>query len=74
MCADLDLLYYAGHHTGNQRYINIATAHAHAVARAIIRPDGSSFHVCNFHPQTGAIQRQFTHQGYKDKSTWSRYV
>ncbi|OBT40792.1 hypothetical protein VE00_08932 [Pseudogymnoascus sp. WSF 3629] len=71
MC-NLDLLYYAGHHTGNQRYINIATAHAHAVARAIIRPDGSSFHVCNFHPQTGAIQRQFTHQGYKDKSTWSR--
>lgn len=69
---DLDLLFYAAHHTGNQRYIDVATAHAHAVARSIIRPDGSSFHVCNFDPKTGAIQRQYTHQGYKDNSTWSR--
>lgn len=74
LCLDLDLLFYAGHHTQTQRYIDIATAHAHAVAKAIIRPDGSSFHVCNFNPKTGDIQKQYTHQGYKDDSTWSRCV
>jgi hypothetical protein len=72
--ADLDLLFYAGYHSGNQLYIDIAIKHARAVAKALIRPDNSTFHVCNFDPKTGAIKCRFTHQGYRDDSTWSRYV
>ncbi|KAH8690627.1 glycoside hydrolase family 88 protein [Talaromyces proteolyticus] len=71
MC-NLDLLFYAGYQGGNQRYIDIAISHARAVAKALIRPDNSTFHVCNFDPKTGSIQSQFTHQGYQDDSTWSR--
>ncbi|KAL1968630.1 hypothetical protein VTN77DRAFT_1456 [Rasamsonia byssochlamydoides] len=71
MC-NLDLLFYAGHHSSNQRLIDIATAHAHKVLQSIVREDYSTFHVCNFDPKTGAIQRRYTHQGYKDDSTWSR--
>ncbi|KAL1984897.1 hypothetical protein VTN96DRAFT_8556 [Rasamsonia emersonii] len=71
MC-NLDLLFYAGHHSANQRFIDIATKHAHTVLRSIVRKDWSTFHVCNFDPKTGAIQSQYTHQGYKDDSTWSR--
>lgn len=70
--ADLDLLFYAGHHSQNQRFVDIATQHAHTVLRSIVRKDWSTFHVCNFDPKTGAIQSQYTHQGYKDDSTWSR--
>jgi hypothetical protein len=66
-------LFYAGHKSSNQNFIDIATSHAHAVLRSIVRKDNSSFHVVNFDPKTGAIKRLMTHQGYSDDSTWSRY-
>ncbi|KAG2414719.1 hypothetical protein HFD88_003911 [Aspergillus terreus] len=71
MC-NLDLLYYAGYHTGNQTLIDIATTHAHTVLRNIVRDDYSSFHCCNIDPETNHIKFQETVQGYKDWSTWSR--
>jgi hypothetical protein len=69
---DLDLLFYAGHRTSNQKLIDMATSHAHAVLRSIVRKDNSTFHVVNFDPKSGAIKQQMTHQGYSDDSTWSR--
>lgn len=69
----MDLLFYAGHHTGNQTLIDIATAHAHTVRRNIVRKDYSTFHCCNIDPQNDQIKFQETVQGYKDWSTWSRY-
>lgn len=69
---DLDLLYYVGHATSNQKLIDIATSHAHAVLKSIVRSDNSTFHVANYDPKTGAIKQQMTHQGYSDDSTWSR--
>jgi hypothetical protein len=72
--ADLDLLYYAGAQTGNQRLVDIATTHAHTVLRAIVRDDWSTYHLIDFDPKTGAIKQQLTNQGYRDWSTWSRFV
>jgi hypothetical protein len=69
---DLDLLYYAGHQTGNQRLIEIATTHAHTVLKTIVRDDWSTYHLLNFNPKTGEIVNQLTNQGYRDWSTWSR--
>ena len=69
---DMDLLFYAGHHSRNQKLIDIATTHAHTVRRAIVREDFSTYHVCNFNPRNGEVQYQQTHQGYSDNSTWSR--
>lgn len=74
MKIDLDLLYFAGHQTGNQRLIDIATIHAHKVLEAIVRDDFSTFHLINFDSKTGKVKAQLTNQGYKDWSTWSRYV
>lgn len=70
----MDLLYYAGYRTGNQTLIDIATTHAHTVLRDIVRDDYSTFHCCNIDPETNHIKFQETVQGYKDWSTWSRYV
>lgn len=72
--ADLDLLYYAGAQTGNQRLIDIATTHAHTVLRAIVRDDWSTYHLIDFDPKTGTVKQQLTNQGYRDWSTWSRFV
>ncbi|KFY73446.1 hypothetical protein V499_06502 [Pseudogymnoascus sp. VKM F-103] len=71
MC-NLDLLYYAGAQTGNQRLIDIATTHAHTVLRAIVRDDWSTYHLIDFDPKTGTVKQQLTNQGYRDWSTWSR--
>lgn len=38
----------------------------------LCRPDGSTFHVVQFDPDTGAVVLKRTHQGYRDGSTWSR--
>jgi uncharacterized protein YyaL (SSP411 family) len=68
----MDLLFYAGYHAKDQNLIDIATTHAHTVLRTIVRPDWSTFHVCNLDPKTGKVKYQQTHQGYSDNSTWSR--
>jgi hypothetical protein len=69
---DLDLLYYAAHHTSKQKLIDIATSHAHFVLRLIVRKDWSTFHLVNVDPQTGVVKIQRTHQGYSNTSAWTR--
>ncbi|KAM0478875.1 hypothetical protein ACHAPX_004852 [Trichoderma viride] len=71
MC-NMDLLFYAGHQSSNQRLIDIATNHAHFVRRNLIRNNDSTWHVVNFDPRDGALKTKHTHQGYSDDSTWSR--
>lgn len=68
----MDLLFYVGYHTSNQKLIDIATSHAHFVLRLVVREDYSTFHLVNVDPRTGATKIQRTHQGYSNSSTWSR--
>jgi hypothetical protein len=69
---DLDLLFYAGHHTSSRKLIDIATSHAQFVLRLLVREDYSTFHIVNVDPRTGVTKIQRTHQGYSDSSCWSR--
>jgi len=69
---NLDLLFWAGKETGDARYAEIATAHARTTLTYHLRPDGSTFHVCDFDPETGAFLKQDTHQGLSATSCWSR--
>ncbi|KAK2608894.1 hypothetical protein QQS21_002607 [Conoideocrella luteorostrata] len=81
MC-NLDLLYYAGHHTSCQRLIDIATIHAHTIRKTHLSQEGSSTgskypqystcHVANVCPRTGDVVQRLTAQGYSDTSTWAR--
>lgn len=74
MSIDLDLLFYAGYHTGNQEMIEIATTHAKTVLKRVVREDFSTFHLVVFDTKTGAVKERLTCQGYADQSTWSRYL
>jgi len=65
------LLWGAGH-GGNPAWTNIAIAHAETTIKNIVRPDGSTFHLADFDPSTGALIKQETYQGYSDSSTWAR--
>ena len=73
---NLELLYWSSKHGSDalamQRWASHATSHAGVTAVSHVRANGSSFHVVDFDPSTGAILSQETHQGYRDWSTWSR--
>lgn len=69
---NLDLLFWAGKITGDPHYAEIGAAHARTALAHHIRPDGSTAHVCDFDPETGAFLKHDTHQGLSASSCWSR--
>ncbi|CBF74936.1 hypothetical protein AN3991.2 [Aspergillus nidulans FGSC A4] len=82
---NLDLLYYASHHSGESKLAHIATTHAKTVMRSLLRHESrpgnyggyplhlySTYHVVNFDPKTGDVKAHRTAQGYAKESTWAR--
>ncbi len=69
---NLELLFWAGNETGNNAFYETAYNHAVTAMNTMIRPDGGSWHVAEFDPATGALEKRRTHQGFSDESTWSR--
>lgn len=69
---NLPLLLWAAEETGDVRYREIALRVAEATAAHHVRPDGSTFHVVDFDPDSGQAVRYGTHQGLHDTSLWAR--
>lgn len=69
---NLELLFWAARETGDSSYYNIAVTHANTTMKNHFRSDYSSYHVLNYHPETGAVQQKRTDQGYADESAWAR--
>lgn len=69
---NLELLFWAARNGGGPELRTIAETHALNTMKNHIRPDGSTFHVVDYDPRTGAVLARNTHQGYADSSTWSR--
>jgi unsaturated chondroitin disaccharide hydrolase len=69
---NLDLLWFATQQTGDPKYLNVALAHARTQQKFFLRPDGSTPHVFDFDPATGAPIGPNTVQGYSPTSCWSR--
>ncbi|WP_432711003.1 glycoside hydrolase family 88 protein [Pedobacter sp.] len=69
---NLELLFWATRETGDSSYYNIAVTHANTTMKNHFRPDNSSYHVVNYHPKTGEVQKKHTAQGYADESAWAR--
>jgi hypothetical protein len=49
-----------------------AESHADVTIASHMRPDGSTYHVVDFDPETGAVLSKSTHQGYGAETTWAR--
>jgi len=71
---NLPLLWWAAHQTGEKELADIARAHAATSARYYLRPDGSTYHIYTFDPDTGEGVEGGTYQGADPNSTWSRGV
>ncbi|MGX5689738.1 glycoside hydrolase family 88 protein [Arcticibacter tournemirensis] len=69
---NLELLFWAAKVTGDSSFYNIAITHAETTIKNHFRPDYSSYHVINYNPETGAVQKKRTAQGYADGSAWAR--
>jgi hypothetical protein len=69
---NLELLLWASRVGGNPRFREIATTHAYTTLKNHFRPDGSSFHVVDYDPASGAIRSRATHQGAAAGSAWAR--
>lgn len=71
---NLEILLYAAEqgHADAATWRAIAVAHADRTAEEHLRPDGTSFHVVDYDPETGAVLSRGTHQGAADASTWAR--
>lgn len=69
---NMPLLYEASELTGDPSFARAASTHAGALARHIVRTDGSTFHTFHWDPVTGEPLRGSTAQGYSDTSCWAR--
>ncbi|MGW2048983.1 glycoside hydrolase family 88 protein [Streptomyces sp. NPDC001858] len=69
---NLDLLAFASRQTGDAKYLDIAVEHTRTAQRVFPRSDGSTPHVFDFDPDTGAPLGPNTVQGYSPTSCWSR--
>lgn len=64
------LLYAAAELPGGQAaWHDMATSHFQQLAAHHVRPDGSTYHVCDY---STSPPHCYTSQGYSDNSTWSR--
>jgi len=69
---NLELLFWAARNGGDPNFKTIAISHADQTRMNHVRTDGSTFHVVDYNPNTGAVVIKCTAQGYHDNSTWSR--
>ncbi|TZF83099.1 glucuronyl hydrolase [Pedobacter sp. BS3] len=69
---NLELLFEATKLTGDSSFYRIAVSHANTTMKNHFRADYSSYHVVDYDPQTGAVLKRGTHQGYSDESAWAR--
>jgi len=69
---NLELLFEATKLTGDSSFYKIAVSHANTTMKNHFRSDFSSYHVIDYDPNTGAVLKKNTHQGYSHESAWAR--
>lgn len=69
---NLELLFWASKNGGDKSLYDMAVSHADVTMKNHFRDDYSSYHVVVYDRETGKKIKGVTHQGYNDKSMWSR--
>ncbi len=69
---NLELLMWASQASGDDKFRDIAIAHADTTMKNHYRPDASSYHVVDYDHVTGKVRSRVTHQGYANESAWAR--
>ena len=69
---NLELLLKGAELSGEDALRQVAESHAMTTMKNHYRSDGSCFHLVDYDPETGAVLRQQTVQGFADWSAWAR--
>ncbi len=69
---NLEILFWGAKNGGPQSWYDMAVSHTLRTGKDHVREDGSTFHIVDYNPDTGAIIRQGANQGVSDESTWAR--
>ncbi|WP_348798837.1 glycoside hydrolase [Flavobacterium adhaerens] len=69
---NLELLFWASKHSGDNTYRDIAINHANTTMQNHFRPDYSSYHEIVYDINTGKVTKKITNQGAADESSWAR--
>lgn len=69
---NLELLFETTRLTGDSSFHKIAVSHANTTMKNHFRADFSSYHVLDYDPETGAVLKKNTHQGFSHESAWAR--
>jgi unsaturated chondroitin disaccharide hydrolase len=69
---NIELLFWASKNGGQASWYNMARSHAYKTRQDFVRQDGSTYHIVDYDPSTGAVISKSTLQGYSTESTWSR--
>jgi hypothetical protein len=69
---NLAILWRAYDLGGNTNLFTYAYSHAEQTMLNHVRPDGSTFHIVDYDPNTGAVLFRGTFAGASDSSTWAR--
>lgn len=69
---NLELLFWVAENADRPDLYEIAFRHAEVTMKNQFRTDHSTCHVMVFDPSDGHFMAGYTHQGWKDESTWAR--
>jgi unsaturated chondroitin disaccharide hydrolase len=69
---NLEILFWASKNGGQAEWYDMAESHAAVTMENHVRPDGSTWHVVDYNPDTGEVIEKSTWQGYQADSTWAR--
>ncbi len=69
---NLELLNWVSEQGGDKKFKDISITHANTTLKNHFRPDGSSYHVVDYNPETGEVLRKATWQGAANSSAWAR--
>lgn len=69
---NLEILMDAWRYFGTDSLKDIAVAHARTTIKNHFRNDFSTWHVVDYDPESGAVRRKQTRQGFSDDSMWAR--
>jgi unsaturated chondroitin disaccharide hydrolase len=71
---NIAMMWWAWIHTGDRRFYEVGFREASGVIKHMLRPNGSTAHVVNYDPETGAFRHWERGQGYSPDSCWSRGI
>ena len=69
---NLELIMWVANRDGDEQLKHVAKTHANTTMKNHFRSDYSTYHLVDYNPKDGSINKKQTVQGFADESRWAR--